>query len=191
MPENSPELLQFFKALADETRLKMTGLLAKQGFSGEQLAAMLDIRPATVSHHLAKLAEAGLVTSRTEGHSKFYALRYDAVHAMAAQLLAKDSLPQVFDETGPDSYDRKVVVDFSNPDGSLKRIPAQRKKLFAVLRRILREFEPGREYSEKQANAILARFHSDTASLRRAMIDCKLMERDAGKYWRRDSPPAK
>ena len=186
MPENAPELLQFFKALADETRLKMTGLLARQGFSGEQLAAILDIKPATVSHHLAKLSEAGLVTSRTEGHSKFYALRFDAIRTMAGQLRQKDSLPQIVVEPGLDPGDSKVVADYSNRDGTLKRIPAHRKKLFSVLRHILREFAPDRTYEEKHVNAILAHFHSDTASLRRAMIDCKLMNREAGKYWRRD-----
>jgi biotin operon repressor len=189
MSESAPELLQFFKALADETRLKMTGLLARQGLSGEQLAVILGIKPATVSHHLSKLAEAGLVTSRTEGHSKYYELRFDAIREMAGQLRQKDFLPQVIVEPGLEPGDRKVVADYSNRDGTLKRIPAHRTKLFSVLRHILRGFAPGRPYKEKQVNAILARFHPDTASLRRAMIDCKLMVREAGIYWRREGAP--
>lgn len=184
MPENAPQLLQFFKAMADETRLKMTGLLARQDFSGEQLAAMLDIRPATVCHHLARLTEAGLVSSRTEGHRKFYKLRLDAVNGIAEQLLTKPTLPQTSNAAGIMSGDNKVVADFSNRDGSLKRIPAHRNKLMAVLRHIVRNFVPGQQYTEKQVNTVLARFHSDTASLRRGMIDCKLMERESGKYWR-------
>src|SRR5215831_13655340 len=101
--EDADALLGFFKALADQTRLRIAGLLAREPRSGEQLASLLDIRPATVSHHLAKLAEAGLVSSRTEGHSKFYSLRLDAVRATAGQLLAKDGGFQAVENT--DAYD--------------------------------------------------------------------------------------
>jgi predicted transcriptional regulator len=49
------ELLTFFKALADETRLKIVGVLARQPCSGEQLAAIVELKPATITHHLQKL----------------------------------------------------------------------------------------------------------------------------------------
>jgi DNA-binding transcriptional ArsR family regulator len=88
--ESNIDLLRFFKALADETRLKMAALLASQPRSGEQLAELLNIKAATVSHHLSKLADAGLVSSASEGHKKFYTLRLDAVRATAKQLQAKD-----------------------------------------------------------------------------------------------------
>lgn len=188
----SPDLIQFFKALADENRLKIVGLLARASYSGEVLAEMLEIKPATVSHHLARLAEAGLVTARMQGHSKLYSLRLDVLHAMANTLLARDRWPQAALQPAPQAarevegaaHDRKVLNDFLLPDGRLKKIPAQQKKLLAVLRHLLQEFEPSRSYPEKQVNAILARFHPDTASLRRAMIEYKLMTRDAGTYRR-------
>lgn len=183
MTKTTPELLRFFKALADKNRLKIVGLLARESLTGEQLAAILEVRPATVSHHLAKLAEAGLVTAEMQGHAKPYTLRLDAIHQMAGRLLAKDALPQTAADLDVAAYDRKVVRDFSKRDGSLKEIPAQQKKLLAVLRHILKEFEPRREYSEKQVNEVLARFHPDSASLRRAMIGYKLMRREAGRYW--------
>jgi DNA-binding transcriptional ArsR family regulator len=185
MTREAPELLEFFKAMADETRLKMAGLLAARDYSGEQLAELLAIRPATVSHHLSKLSGAGLVVSRAEGHSKLYRLRLDAVHAVAEQLL---SPPPQDREAAASTPDAKIIADFSNPDGSLKQIPAQRKKLMAVLRHLVRNFVPGRRYTEKQVNAVLSRFHPDAASLRREMIACKLMAREAGKYWRTPAP---
>ena len=89
MTDATSELLQFFKALADETRLKVAGLLAREAYSGEQLALMLDVKPATISHHLAKLTEAGLVRVERQGHALMYALRLDAIHAMAERLLAQ------------------------------------------------------------------------------------------------------
>jgi len=183
MTDPTPELLLFFKALADETRLKIVGLLAREAYSGEQLALICDVRPATISHHLAKLAEAGLLRAEMQGHSKMYSLRLDAIHAMAERLLAQDALPQAAADLDLEAYDRKVVKDFTRRDGSLKEIPAQQKKLIAVLRHIVKEFKPGREYAEKEVNAVLARFHADTASLRRSMISYKLMGRAKGKYW--------
>ena len=121
-----------------------------------------------------------------EGHAKLYSLRLDAVHAMANRLLAHDSLPQAARDLEGAAYDRKVLNDFLRPDGTLKKIPAQQKKLLAVLRHLRQGFEPGRVYPEKEVNAILARAHPDTASLRRALIEYKLMTRAAGQYQRMD-----
>ena len=182
--EDPIDLLRFFKALADETRLKMAALLAREPHSGEQLAELLSIKPATVSHHLSKLADAGLVTSTSEGHSKFYTLRLDAVRATAGQLLAKDAGFQALEGADTDAYDRKVLKDFCLSDGSLRQIPMQRKKFLAVLKHVVKDIERDREYTEKQVNAVLARRHADTATLRRGMIDYGLMDRKSGIYWR-------
>jgi biotin operon repressor len=182
--ESNVDLLRFFKALADETRLKMVALLASKSRSGEQLAELLSIKGATVSHHLSKLADAGLVTSTSEGHKKFYTLRLDAVRATAKQLQAKDAGLRVPEGADTDEYDRKVLKEFFHSDGSLRQLPMQRKKFLAVLKHIVKDIEPGREYTEKQINALLERRHPDTASLRRGMIDFRLMERKSGVYWR-------
>src|SRR5258707_13036041 len=98
----APDLVQFFKALADENRLRIVGLLARESYSGEVLAELLEIKPATVSHHLARLAEAGLVTARMQGHSKLYSLRLDVVHAMSNSLRARDASPQAAPRTAGD-----------------------------------------------------------------------------------------
>ena len=84
-----------------------------------------------------------------------------------------------------DAYDRKVLANFSLPDGSLKEIPAQRKKLEVVLRYVVKTFQPGVKYTEKQVNEILARFHEDTATLRRELVGYGLMKRVSGDgdYW--------
>jgi biotin operon repressor len=192
--ESNIDLLRFFKALADETRLKMAALLSSRPRSGEQLAELLSIKPATVSHHLSKLADAGLVISTSEGHKKFYRLRLEAVRATAQQLQSKDPGLLVSEDADTtkfypnrvpfDDYDRRVLKDFFNRDGSLRQLPMQRKKFLAVLKHILKDIEPGREYTEKQINLLLKRRHPDTASLRRGLIDFRLMDRKSGMYWR-------
>jgi len=95
-------------------------------------------------------------------------------------------LAAVVEDVDLDAYDRKVVEDYSLPDGRLKTIPAQRKKLEAVLRYVVKSFEPELLYSEKQVNEILSRFSEDTASLRRELIGNGLMKRanDGEAYWR-------
>ena len=67
-------------------------------------------------------------------------------------------------------------------------MPGQRKKLEALLRYIVRAFEPGVRYNEKQVNETLLRFHEDTAFLRRELVGYKLMARldDGSEYWRVD-----
>ncbi len=186
MDETTQNLLPFFKALADENRLKIVGLLARESLTGEQLAAILKIKPATVSHHLARLAEAGLVSGEMDGHSKPYTLRLDSVHKLARQLLAEETLPAAAADLDVEAFDRKVLKDFLKRDGSLKEIPSQEKKLLAVVRHLSRQFEPGREYTEKEVNQIIARLHPDTASLRRELVDYRFLERDKNgkRYWR-------
>jgi biotin operon repressor len=178
------QLLAFFKALADANRLKIVGLLARQPLSGAELAAILDLRPSTISHHLSQLTAAGLVTARPESYYNVYQLKPQVLESMAQRLLARETLQAVANAVDTGAYERKVWDDFVLPDGRLKAIPAQRKKLEAVLRRVAQAFKPGVRYPEKQVNEILANFHEDTATLRRELVGYQLMQREKGEYWR-------
>jgi len=184
IPPNAEQLLTFFKALADANRLKIVGLLSQHPYSVEHLAALLDLRPPTVSHHLKLLSEAGLVTARAESYYNLYQLESAVLEQIARHLGALDKLPSMAAEVDMEAYDRKVLRDVMLPDGKLKVIPAQRKKREVVLRHILNDFQPMVHYTEKQVNEILARFHDDTATLRREMIAYKMMGRAEGEYWR-------
>jgi biotin operon repressor len=181
----SDELLVFFKALADANRLKIVGLLASRPYSGEELAALLDLKPSTVSHHLARLAEAGLVSARAEGYYSVYQLE-EAALQKTRLLFSRPDLVSAAADVDADAYDRKVIASFTRLDGSLKEIPAQRKKLEAILRYVVQAFEPGKRYPEALVNTALSRFHPDTASLRRELVASGLMEREGGggEYWR-------
>jgi biotin operon repressor len=179
-------LLKFFKALADANRLKIVGLLAKQPHTVEQLAEALGLGASTVSHHLSKLSEAGLVSAKARSYYNDYQLETRKIEEMAYQLLSMEALTAVPAQFDQSEYDRKILHDFMLSDGRLKTIPVQRKKLMAVLRYLANDFAPGRRYSEKQVNEILARYHEDTASLRRELISSGLMKRESSGrvYWR-------
>ena len=182
----SDEVISFFKVCADANRLKIVGLLARQPYSVEELAALLDLKPATVSHHLSKLAQIGLVSAKTESYYNVYQLDEKALELKSRDLFSQANLAASVADVDAGAYDNKVVKDFVRNDGSLKTIPAQRKKLEAVLRHVVKAFELNKRYSEKKVNEILSRYHEDTASLRRELVGYGLMKREGGggEYWR-------
>ncbi|MBI3162181.1 MAG: metalloregulator ArsR/SmtB family transcription factor [Chloroflexi bacterium] len=185
----SEELVTFFKAFADANRLKIVGLLAQQPYSVEELAALLNLKPSTVSHHLSKLSQLGLVSAKTDSYYNVYQLDEGALQSKSRDLFSQENLTASVADIDADAYDNKVVRDYIRKDGSLKTIPAQRKKLEAVLRHVVKAFEVNKRYSEKKVNEILSRYHEDTASLRRELVGAKLMKREGGggDYWRESS----
>lgn len=185
-PAQMSEFVDFFKTLADANRLRIVGLLSTQPYTVEQLAAILGLGASTVSHHLSRLADIGLVNARAESYYSIYSLDTNALEEKSRRLLSKENLPRLASDVDQDSFDRKILNNFLGEDGRLKTIPAQRKKQEVVLRYLLTFFEPGKRYAEKEVNEIIARVHDDTASLRRAMIEFRLMKRDQGFYWRID-----
>jgi predicted transcriptional regulator len=180
----SEELVNFFKVLADSSRLKIVGLLAQQPYSVEELAALLQLKPSTVSHHLARLSEAGLVSAKAEGYYSVYQLEEKALEVKSRSLFSRDDLNAAVADIDLGAYDNKVLKDYMRRDGSLKTFPAQRKKLEAVLRYMVKSFKVGNRYSEKQVNKILSGFHEDTATLRRELVGYGLMQRENDEYWR-------
>lgn len=189
MTNSNEELVTFFKALADKNRLKIVGLLAEKPYSVEELAEVLQLKPPTISHHLAKLLDAGLVKSHTESYYSVYQLDQSALESKTRTMFSKQELSNVVLEVDADAYDKKVIKDYSRRDGSLKTLPAQQKKLEAILRYVVKAFDVGKRYSEKQVNETLARYHEDTATLRRELVGFGLMQREGGggEYWRSDS----
>ncbi len=182
----SEELVTFFKALADSNRLKIVGLLAEKSYSVEELAELLKLKPSTISHHLSRLAEAGLVRAHTQSYYNVYQLDQSVLQEKARTMFTQRELSNVVAEVDADAYDKKVIKDYSRRDGSLKTLPSQRKKLEAILRYVVQAFDIGKHYSEKQVNETLARYNEDTATLRRELVGFGLMQREGGggDYWR-------
>lgn len=177
-------LLSFFKALSDETRLRILGLLADEERSVQELATTLGVKEPTVSHHLSRLKELGLVRMRAEGNVHHYQLDPTALHALAKEVLTPESIATAATEDlDLDRYRRKVLSNFIE-DGRLVDLPAQRKKREVVLAWLLQNFEPGRRYPETEVNEILKRFHPDCATIRREFVINKMMRREESVYWR-------
>ena len=79
-----------FSALAHDTRLKIFRLLVQRGPGGTpamEIGRLLDIKPSTLSGHLAALKRAGLVSSERQHREIQYAPRLDAVNGLVRFLL--------------------------------------------------------------------------------------------------------
>ena len=74
-----------------------------------------------------------------------------------------------------------------NEDGKVLRWPKKKEEKLAVLMYLNTKFEEGRDYTEKEVNQIIEKWHcfSDYALLRREMFDHYMLERtkDGKKYW--------
>jgi DNA-binding MarR family transcriptional regulator len=181
---NSSRLLQFFKALAHESRLKLLGLVAQREHSVQELAGLVGLKEPTVSHHLSMLKEVGLVSQRQDGNTHWYRLEPEAIAGLAKLVLSREQIAGLAVDAGPEDWQAKVLENFVAADGALKSIPASRKKRWAVLAWLVRQFEDGRRYPEAEINARLLERHEDPATLRREFIGYRMMAREAGVYWR-------
>jgi hypothetical protein len=88
-----------------------------------------------------------------------------------------------------DDYQARVLENFLDAEHRLVTIPAQRKKRLAILRWLVEDFQPGRQYSEAEVNRVISRRHPDFATLRRYLVDEELMQRSRGTYWRTGTLP--
>lgn len=175
-------LLRFFKALADESRLKIVGILAKQECSVEELAALLQLKEPTVSHHLGKLKELNLVNMRPEGNTHFYRLDSETLQNISKEIFTTENMASLVGEES-EVWETKVLNNYLEA-GRLKEIPASRKKRLVILQWLVNQFEFGTNYPESIVNETLKNYHPDCATLRRELIACKLMQRESGIYWR-------
>lgn len=183
MPEVH-HLLSFFKALADESRLRIVGVLASDEATVGEIAARLGLTEPTVSHHLRRLREAGLVAVRQEGNQRWYRLDVDALERTAKEVLSgTEGLAELAPERTDRRWEDKVLQTYFDGD-KLTKIPASHKKRRVILEWLTDQFELDRTYPEREVNEILLRHHWDSATLRRELVGTDLMTRERGVYWR-------
>ena len=180
--EELQTLLLHLKALADETRLKILGLIADRERSVGELAGLLGLREPTISHHLAVLSKLELVRMRAEGNAHLYRLHGPALRQLNKDLAAPDRLARLV-RPEAEAADRRVLETFLDGE-RLKEIPAQLRKRVVILKWLATQFEEQVEYPEREVNEIIKRHHSDCATLRRELIQFKFMRRERGRYWR-------
>lgn len=193
-PIGRTELLVRLGALADETRLRVLALIAQCGETdAREVMTRLDLSQSTASRHLSGLRTAGYLHERRGGGAnKYYSLRpteFDATFRALMRFLEEED-PEAVPAEPPIPIYPKNVSNFVDAGGRVKAWPAKEKDKLAVLDYLASQFEPGREYGEKEVDAILMlnvnRRVVDHVTVRRALCDYRVLERerDGSRYWR-------
>jgi hypothetical protein len=176
MAETPDDIL---RALADPERLAIAGHLARSDASSAELADALDLPLPRLRKHLNRLVAAGIV--RLEDDRRTYRLDVETLRWAAEQVGPPRDAGLAL---GAASEDEEAVLRAFFRDGRLTEVPAKESKRRIVLGRIALEFEPGVDYDEATVNAIVGRFSTDHAALRRHLVDGGFLGRNHGRYWR-------
>ncbi len=175
--------LKIFKCLSDTSRLNIIQSLIRGDMYTELLAERLELTPPTVSFHMKKLEDAGLVVSRKEQYYTVYSLNRDVLEKTIYEVAA--SAPEQIDEQQKrEEVYRQKVIKACIEYGKVRAIPVQRKKKLICYELIAERFEPGRVYEEKEVNAIISPIYEDYCTIRRDMISEGIFRRDGTRYVR-------
>ena len=176
------QALTVFKALGDETRLKILRALSERDMYTDLLAERLQLAAATVSFHMKKLQTAGLVDARKEQYYTVYSLHKEILGLTIKELVVPEGeSSNTAEALREEMYRRKVIKSFM-PFGVCKTMPAQVKKRLIIYEEIMKQFETGKTYTEKEVNAIISNIHADYCTVRRAFVGMGWMSRENGIY---------
>jgi hypothetical protein len=187
-------LLDTFKALSDDTRLKLFGIVCQQETNAGDLASRIGVSESTVSHHMTKMREVNQVNLRAVCTERQY--RANPVAIKRFKNLVTDIERQIAPEEAEESDDswineldvddeaRKVLRNYTD-NGYITQLPRSQVKLLIILDWLATKFEREVKYTEREVNDIVLKHHEDYASIRRDLVDFGYLrrERGGGKYW--------
>ncbi|WP_036647857.1 DUF2087 domain-containing protein [Paenibacillus pini] len=179
------KIVNYHKALADPTRMRILLLLSEGEMNGQALAEKLNLSQPTVTHHAAKLREAALITERRDKNVVYFAQNpyFIKQHAEASlQFITKMGEDVMTAEPVNETLKTSVLRNFFAKDGRLRQIPAQYKKKLIALQHMVEELEPGRQYTERDLNEFIKQYHEDFATIRREFIMHHFMYRENDIY---------
>ncbi len=87
---NNKDLILYFKALADETRLKIVEMLSKENLCACHILKEFEITQPTLSYHMKILVDSGLVNSKKDGNWTRYFLNKDIINEIGSKFLNLD-----------------------------------------------------------------------------------------------------
>ena len=125
------------------------------------------------------MESAGIVNSSRTQYYIIYSLNREIFDKPLFELIKNGEEIVNTDE----KYKKEVVSNYFKY-GRLTQIPTQRKKREIVLGEILKQFESNREYTEKDVNEVILRYHDDFCTIRRELIALGMMTHSSGIYKR-------
>ena len=159
--------------LGDNDRLRVVSAIALGAQTIDEVAKTCELDPHDVRRVLPRLIAAGVVA---DGDG----LRVETAPFREA---ARDRPVRQRELPGATPEQARVLRNFVE-DGRLTSIPVRAAQRRVVLEYLADRFDAGTEYAERDVNELLGRFHEDYASLRRYLVDERLLTRNAGLYRR-------
>ena len=159
--------------LGDEDRLRVVAAIALGARTIDDVARAGGLAPDDVRRALARLIAAGVVEDRD-------GLRIDLAPFRDA---SRERPPRRRELPGATPEQARVLRNFVE-NGRLKALPTRASQRRLVLEYLAARFDEGIDYPEADVNDLLGQFHEDYASLRRCLIDERLLTRTAGVYQR-------
>jgi hypothetical protein len=177
------KIVDFHKALGDLTRVRIIALLQQGPLHGQAIAGKLGLKAPTITHHMAKLREIGLIKERRDKNTIYFSLNTKILEMNVKAILTVGTGGEANMEMSVTAEERaSIISNFFTKDGKLKNYPAQRKKKLVILEHMVKGLEFGKVYQEKEINEFLKQFHEDYATLRRELIMCQFMYRENNQY---------
>jgi hypothetical protein len=174
--------IKIMKSLADTSRLRVFNSLMEKPHYVEELAHRLNLASSTVSFHLKKLESAGLISEQKDQYYIIYRINEDFLKLTLRELTSFDNIEKYAQDERLQNYRNKVVKTFFRSKKLIK-LPVQRKKRMIVLDEYAEKFKKGKKYTEEEVNEIIKQSFDDYCTIRRLLIEEKLMKRDKQVYW--------
>jgi hypothetical protein len=177
--------IAIMKALADKSRLAIINSLLEHPQYVEEIAKRHALATSTISFHLRKLEQAGLVSSRKEQYYVVFQASDAIFDTTLREIVSAPPAGKELQNERMDDYRRKVLEVFFR-HGTLERLPTQHKKRLIVLEQFALRFEPERHYSEQEATELITPLFNDYCTIRRLLVDEELIRRKGAVYWREE-----
>jgi biotin operon repressor len=185
-----PELashVRILKALADASRLRILNSLRSRGRYVEEIAEQLGLAVSTISFHLKKLEQAGVVNRRRDQYYAVYRVNPALLRLTLDDLVSCVDHDKGVQEERLAEYRRGVLRAFFR-NGKLIRLPAQQKKRLIVLEEFRNRFVAGQSYPEHQVDDMIRPLFNDYCTVRRELIESGMMTRHNGCYTLAEPP---
>lgn len=187
--------MSFLKLIADKTRLNIIGLLAEQPRSGDELAALLEVNPSTISQHISRMKKIGLIQVRAEQYYNIYEVDFERVGTFVGELTAVNLANRVLDSDSINfkAYKEQILKKWLH-EGSLQGVPSQIQHRPVLINWLLDKFEQDKKYGHEQVRDVMAAYCAPKfqATWRRLLLKEGFLCRSKGGqwFWRADSPMA-
>lgn len=149
-------LVDLYKAVADESRIRVLNVLRHGIFNVQELTYILNLSQPTVSHHLKILQSAGIIRSEKQGTWAYYTLNADSTDSAAQKLCG--SLFEILSASQADGMETQIDADMALLT-TVQDHRRDRAKLFfdsvaATWRKLRTEAQGGVSYVEEIAKLI-------------------------------------